>query len=174
MGSRLYIDCKSVIYGSMCIYTVTKAEVGSLRCGVDVTTCLTYLNENLSLCEIHHYIRWVYVNMNFKKEVKQNQSSFHSSCRFWSIAFPKSFVRTLFCLLTRLICSCSHESPSHFSQRCFILHLESPAVLRVFQLASGASCPDSSNGILSFSIPSNHSWLPGVKSGPGEPWQVGL
>lgn len=112
MGPRLYIDCKSVIYGSMCIYTVTKAEVGSLRCGVDVTTCMTYLNENLSLCEIYHYIQWVYVNMNFKKEVKQNQSSFHSSLRFWSIAFPKSFVRTLFCLLTRLICSCSHESPS--------------------------------------------------------------
>lgn len=43
----------------------------------------------------------IWVNMNFRKEVTQNQSSFHSSRSFWPTAFPKSPVRTLFCLFTR-------------------------------------------------------------------------
>lgn len=131
MGPRLYIDCKSVIYGSMCIYTVTKAEVGSLRCGVDVTTCLTYLNENLSLCEIHHYVQWVYVNMNFKKEVTQNQSSFHSSRRFWSTAFPNP--------LSELFSVCSHGSSALVAMRA--LHVSvSVALSSIWRVQQFCGC----------------------------------
>lgn len=115
----------------MCIYTVTKAEVGSLRCGVDVTACLTYLNENLSLCEIHHYIQWVYVNMNFKKEVTQNQSSFHSSRRFWSTAFPNP--------LSELFSVCSHGSSALVAMRA--LHVSvSVALSSIWRVQQFCEC----------------------------------